>query len=190
MPALVAMNRAAYPDLVEANVVYDEAQIRAHLARFPEGQLVALRDGVIVGALSTLIVRGEDALRPHTWVGITGDGTFATHVPNGDTLYLADVYVGPEAWGTGVGPALYGALRALCIEHGLARIVAGGRMWSYYQTSLSPEEYVAAVRDGAIADRVLTSQLRAGFVVKGILPGYLKDARSRDFATLLEWRAP
>lgn len=190
VPALVAMNHAAYPDLVEANVVYDADQIAAHLRAFPEGQIVAVRGGAIVGAISTLVVRAEDALRPHTWIEITRDGTFASHDPSGDTLYLADIYVGPEAWGTGVGPALYGALKALCVERGLARIVAGGRMWSYFQTSLTPEEYVAAVKRGDIPDRVLTSQLRAGFTVRGILPSYLKDARSRNYATLLEWVAP
>jgi hypothetical protein len=41
-----------------------------------------------------------------------------------------------------------------------------------------------------MTDQVLVSQLRAGFKVKGILPGYLHDWRSRHFATLLEWQNP
>jgi GNAT superfamily N-acetyltransferase len=186
---LVEMNHGAYPDLVEENVVYDAVMIRAHLARFPEGQLVATRDGRIVGALSTLIVRGKHALAPHTWTKITSDGLFTGHDPGGDTLYLADIYVAPEAWGTRVGPFLYEALKGLCREQGLARIVAGGRLWSYSQYAGTPEQYVEAVQRGEIEDRVLTSQLRAGFKVKGILPGYLHDARSRSYATLLEWVA-
>jgi GNAT superfamily N-acetyltransferase len=184
---LVELNRAAYPDLVEENVVYDAGMIRAHLAVFPAGQLVATRDGAIVGALSTMIVRSELALAPHTWIGITHDGSFAGHDPQGDTLYLADIYVDPAAWGTRVGQFLYRALQQLCRAQGLSRIVAGGRMWGLSRFGGTPEQYVAAVESGMISDRVLGSQLRAGFAVRGILPGYLHDARSRSYATLLEW---
>ncbi len=184
---LVEMNHAAYPDLVEENVVYDASMIRSHLAVFPDGQLVATRDGRVVGSVSTLIVRGKHALARHTWTQITSDGRFTDHDPDGDTLYLADIYVAPEAWGTGVGPFLYDALKALCRELGLARVVAGGRMWGYSQFAGTAQQYVEAVQRGEVADRVLTSQLRAGFEVRGVLPGYLHDARSRSFATLLEW---
>lgn len=184
---LVEMNHAAYPDLVEENVVYDASMIRSHLAVFPAGQLVATRDGKVVGSVSTLIVRGKHALARHTWTQITSDGRFTDHDPDGDTLYLADIYVAPEAWGTRVGPFLYDALKALCREQSLARMVAGGRMWGYSQFAGTAQQYVAAVQRGEVEDRVLTSQLRAGFEVRGILPGYLHDARSRSFATLLEW---
>jgi GNAT superfamily N-acetyltransferase len=186
---LVEMNHAAYPDLVEENVVYDASMIRSHLDAYPEGQLVATRDGRIVGALSTLIVRGKHALARHTWTEITADGRFTDHDPDGDTLYLADIYVDPQAWGTRVGPFLYDALKALCRQQGLARVVAGGRMWSFGQFAGTAEQYVEAVKRGEVADRVLTSQLKAGFQVRGILPGYLHDARSRSSATLLEWVA-
>jgi hypothetical protein len=40
---------------------------------------------------------------------------------------------------------------------------------------------------GKRRDRVFTSQLRAGFAYRGILPGYLDDWRSAAFATLLVW---
>ena len=186
---LVRLNHAAYHDLVVENVVYDAPMLRSHLKLFPDGQRVATRDGQIVGALSTLIVRSKHALAPHTWSEITSDGLFTDHDPDGDTLYLADIYVDPKAWGTRVGPFLYQALKTLCREQGLGRVVAGGRMWSYAGFAGTPEQYLAAVKRGEVADRVLTAQLRAGFEVKGILPGYLHDARSRSFATLLEWKA-
>ena len=190
---LVAMNHAAYPDLVEENVVWNEEQLRTHLAVFPSGQLVAERDGVIVGALSTFIVPAStDALAQHTWYEITDNGTFKSHDDRGEPLYLADVYVDPSAWGSGVGAALYTALRDMCRTLGRKRIVAGGRLWAYFEFAqrLRPEEYVAQVIAGQIPDRVLTSQLRAGFAVRGILKNYLQDGRSRSFATLLEWKNP
>ena len=193
IPRLVEMNHAAYPELVEANVVWNEAQLRAHLERFPEGQLVATLDGVPMGAISTFVVPpSRDPMAQHTWLDITDEGTFASHDRRGDTLYLADVYVDPAAWGKRVGEALYTALRDLCVSLGLRRIVAGGRLWGYheYAGAMTAQEYVDAALRGDIRDRVLGSQLKAGFAVRGLLVGYLRDPRSLDYATLLEWVKP
>ncbi len=193
VPRLVAMNHAAYPELVEENVVWNDRQILLHLARFPQGQLIADVGGVPMGAISTFVVaRGRDPLAQHTWLDITDDGTFAGHDPGGDTLYLADIYVDPAAWGKRVGEALYAALRELSLSLGLRRVVAGGRLWGYdeYADRMTPEEYVARVLRGELRDRVLGSQIKAGFAVRGILVGYLRDPRSRDYATLLEWVRP
>jgi GNAT superfamily N-acetyltransferase len=190
VPRLVAMNHAAYPELVQENVVWSAPQLDAHLERFPAGQVVADMGGVAAGAISTFVVPpGRDPVAQHTWLDITDDGTFASHDPGGDTLYLADVYVDPAAWGTGVGQALYAALFKLCVDLGLRRVVAGGRLWGYheYADRIGAEEYVARVLRGEIRDRVLGSQRKAGFEVRGILTGYLRDPRSRDYATLLEW---
>jgi GNAT superfamily N-acetyltransferase len=193
IPRLVEMNHAAYPELVEQNVVWQPAQIAAHLARFQRGQIVAEIDGTIMGAISTFIVPPtRNALMQHTWLEITDEGTFASHDGTGDTLYLADVYVDPAAWGKGVAEALYGALEQLCVDLALRRVVAGGRLWGYheYADRLTAREYVDSALRGDIRDRVLGSQLKAGFRVCGILVGYLKDPRSKDYATLLVWNAP
>jgi GNAT superfamily N-acetyltransferase len=193
VPHLVSLNCAAYPDLIQDDVVWTEPQLQSHLVIFPEGQLLAEEGGRAVGAISTLIVhRDIDPLASHTWLGVTDNGYFLRHDAGGDTLYLADIYVHPDCWGRGVGGALYGALREMCRQHGLRRIVAGGRLWSYGTIAhlMSPETYVARVQRGELSDRVLVSQLRAGFEVRGILPGYLHDWRSRHFASLLEWQNP
>jgi hypothetical protein len=193
VPRLVEMNHAAYPELVEANVVWSAEQLHGHLERFPEGQQVATLDGVPMGAISTFIVPAlRDPMAQHTWLDITDDGTFASHDPRGDTLYLADVYVDPAAWGRRVGETLYGALRDTCVALGLRRVVAGGRLWGYheYAAAMTASEYVEGVLRGEIRDRVLGSQLKAGFAVRGILAGYLRDPRSLDYATLLEWVRP
>lgn len=197
VPRLVALNHAAYPDLVEDGVVFDAAQLTAQQAVFPEGQLVAERDGVVVGAIATLITPSTRSLARHTWAEATSYGTFACHLSRspgdsdsrGDSLYLADVYSDPEAAGTGVGVALYDALFRLCERKNLARVVAGGRLWGYHQAAgtMSPELYADEVMAGKRSDRVFTSQLRAGFSYRGILPGYLDDWRSAAYATLLVW---
>jgi ribosomal protein S18 acetylase RimI-like enzyme len=193
VPRLAQLNHAAYPDLVEEGVVWSEEQLHVHLARFPEGQLVAELDGAPAGAVSTLIVpRKRDPLAQHTWREMTDDGLLTSHDPGGSTLYLVDIYVDPAAWGRGVGPTLYAGLRGLCAQFGLRRIVAGGRLWSYHEYAgrMWPEEYVQRVIDGELHDRVLSSQLRAGYRVRGILDEYLQDPRSCNYATLLEWTRP
>ena len=193
LPRLVEMNRAAYPELVEEGVVWSQPQLETHLRRFPEGQLVAPAAGTIVGAISTLLLPSSfDALAPHTWYEATGHGFFTTHDPSGTTLYLADVYVDPAFQGLGVGRSLYAGLRALCVGLRRANVVAGGRLWGYSDVApaMSAHEYVASVVSRKRFDPVLVSQLRAGFTVRALLPGYLQDARSGDWATLLEWKNP
>ena len=108
IPALIELNRLAYPGLANENVVWGEAHLQSHLRIFPEGQIVAEIDGRIVGAVATLIVdMGSDPLRMHTWAGITDSGYFTNHEPEADTLYGADVYVHPDTRGLGVGHELY-----------------------------------------------------------------------------------
>lgn len=193
VPRLVELNAVAYPDLVEDGVVFDAPQLMAQQSVFPEGQIVVEDEGVIVGAIATLVVPSAVAIAPHTWSGITSHGTFAAHTAShdasADALYLADVYVDPRARGRGIGSALYDALFRLCERRRLARVVAGGRLWGYHEVAhtMTPADYVDDVITGRRTDRVLSSQLRAGFVVRGILDGYLEDWRSASYATHLIW---
>lgn len=193
IPAIVALNRAAYPTLAEDNVVWGEKHLLKHLEIFSRGQLVAEVGKRIVGAASSLIVNlGQDPLRHHTWSGITDSGFFNNHDPNGDTLYGADVCTHPDARGQGVGHALYEARRLLCRQMNLRRILAGGRLWGYsdYADKMSVEEYAHRVVQGEIRDLVLSFQLREGFQFKGVMPHYLTDKRSHNFSSLIEWINP
>ncbi len=193
IPALVALNRAAYPLLAEDNVVWGESHLTSHQRLFPHGQLVAEVRGRIVGAAASLVVHlGSEPLRYHTWAGITDSGYFTNHDLKGDTLYGADVYVHPDSRGHGVGAALYQARRDLCRRLNLRRILAGGRLWNYSEQPVqtTPEEYAQRVAAGEIRDLVLSFQLREGFVLRGVMPNYLKDPRSHNHASLLEWLNP
>jgi predicted amidohydrolase/GNAT superfamily N-acetyltransferase len=191
--ALVQLNELVYPAVANEDVVWGERHLVSHQRIFPQGQLVAELDGRIVGAVATLIVDlGPDPLRPHTWPGITDSGYFTNHDPEADTLYGADVYVHPDARGLGVGAALYEARRALCRRLNKRRILAGGRLWGYTESGggMTPDEYAARVVSGDIRDQVLSFQLREGFVMRSVLPNYIHDARSKNFASLIEWLNP
>jgi len=193
VPALVALNHAAYPDLIVDGAVYEPEQIQAHIACFSRGQLVAELDGKMVGALSTFIPTASiPVLKPHTWLGITDGGMFLRHDPAGKTLYLADIYVDPGVRRRGVGQSLYAALFGLCRSLELDHVVAGGRLWGYSAVAdqMTAEQYVAQVVHGHRTDPVLSSQLRAGFLVRGVMSNYLHDWRSKSYATLLEWSNP
>jgi len=193
VPVLVALNRAAYPALAEENVVWGETHLLSHLRVFPQGQFVAEVRGRVVGACSSLVVDlGPDPLRAHTWSGITDSGYFTNHNHRGDTLYGADVYVHPEARNLGVGAALYEARRRLCRRLNLRRILSGGRLWNYseYADRYSPEEYAQRVAAGELRDLVLSFQLREGFVLRGVMPNYLRDPQSANHGSLLEWLNP
>lgn len=193
IPDLISLNRMAYPDLATEGVIWDEEQLLSHIRVFPLGQMVAILEGKTVGAVSSLIVDlGPDPLRLHTFEGITDGGFFTNHDPTADTLYGADVYVHPEARGKGVGGALYQARRKLCQRLNLRRIVAGGRLFNYrqYADLYTAEEYAERVVAGEIRDQVLSFQLREGFEVRGILPNYLDDEASGNYAAFLEWLNP
>ncbi len=193
IPALVELNRAAYPVLAGENVVWAEPHLRSHQRVFPQGQLVAELGGKVVGAVSTLVVNlGRDPLRFHTWAGITDGGFFTNHDPEGDTLYGADVYVHPDMRGKGVGHALYEARRQLCRRLNKRRILAGGRLWNYHEHAdrMSPEEYAQRVVSGELHDLVLSFQVHEGFVLRGVMPNYLRDPKSRNHASLIEWLNP
>ncbi len=193
IPALIELNRVAYPVLAQENIIWGDAHLRSHQRIFPQGQLVAEVEGRIVGAAATLIVdMGRDPLRQHTWSGITDSGYFTNHDPLADTIYGADIYVHPDMRGRGVGAALYEARRQLCKRLNKRRILAGGRLWNFdeHADKMTVVEYVHRVVSGELRDLVLSFQLREGFVLRGILSNYLRDPKSKNYASLIEWLNP
>jgi hypothetical protein len=84
------------------------------------------------------------------------------------------------------------ARKKLCMRLGLRRIIGGGRIYNYchFKDKMSPHQYAMSVVNNHSFDPVLTFQLTNQFRYIKILPNYLADHRSLNFATLIEWKTP
>ena len=60
IPHLIELNKKAFPTMAEENVVWSERQLSNHQKVFPAGQLVAVVDDQIVGAVASLIRAGGE----------------------------------------------------------------------------------------------------------------------------------
>ncbi len=187
--AVIEMGRLIYP----ASPPWMSGQLASHLKIFPQGQFVAVEacSQRVVGMAASLIVHWEDYDPMEHWRDFTDYGMFTNHDPvRGGTLYGAEVMVLPSEQRRGIGSKLYMARRRLVEEMALLRIRAGARLRGYgrYARRLSAEEYVRKVANGELRDPTLSFQLKEGFHVLAVVPGYLAhDPESLGYAAIIEW---
>ncbi len=191
VPGIIALCGAVYP----GSPPWTEVQLASHLRLFPEGQLVAVdKAGSIIGMAASLVVLWDDYEFTTPWRHFTAHGTFQNHDPvQGRTLYGAEVMVHPGWQGRGVGSRIYQAREVLVRRLGLLRIRAGARLRGYgvLADQISPEEYVRRVVHHELRDPTLSFQLRRGFRVLAVAPGYLiHDPESAGYAAVIEWLNP
>ena len=189
---IVELQKKSFPHMAKEGVIWKKKHLEEHLKIFPQGQFVAEHKGNIIGSCSSLIVTLNPDYKEHTWIEACGDSSFKNHNPKGDTLYAADVSTHPDYRRLGIATKLYDARKQLAIKLGLKRIVAGGRLFNYceYAKKMEPLEYVKKVKRREIKEPVLSFQMRNGFKFIKILPNYLKDSRSLNYATFIEWKNP
>jgi ribosomal protein S18 acetylase RimI-like enzyme len=192
IPKIIELQKKSFPYMHSEGMIWKEESLKSHIRIFPEGQFVAEYEGEIVGSASSLIVNLVPEYKEHTWLEVCGTSRFNNHNPKGDTLYAADVSTHPDYRSLGVGTKIYDARKALTIKLNLRRIIAGGRLFNYceYADKLSPDEYVKMVLEGKIREPVLYFQIKNGFNFIKILPNYIKDSRSLNYATFIEWKNP
>src|SRR5574340_337176 len=192
IPKIIELQKKSFPHMYREGMVWKEEQLESHIRVFPVGQFVAEYTDKIIGSASSLIVNLVPEYKEHTWMEVCGTAQFHNHNPKGDTLYAADVSTHPDYRSLGVGTKIYEARKNLAIKLNLRRIIAGGRLFNYceYADRLSPEEYVKKVLKGEIREPVLYFQIKNGFNFIKILPNYIKDSRSLNYATFIEWKNP
>jgi ribosomal protein S18 acetylase RimI-like enzyme len=192
IPKIIELQKESFPSMLEEGSVWGRRHLQSHVEIFPEGQFCVELDNKIIGSSSSLIIKLPTEYEVHTFSQATGNSLFTTHDPNGDSLYGADISVHPKFRRLGIATMLYKARKDLVIKYNLRRIIAGGRLINYcnYVQKFSPEEYVQHVLDEQISDQVLTFQLKNEFKFIKILPNYIKDSRSLNYATFIEWINP
>jgi len=193
VPKIIDLQKESFPYLARYGNIWHPEELESHLRIFPEGQFVAVEpDGTVVGSASTLIVALDPPYAEHTWKGITADGMFTNHSSNGDSLYGADISTHPKHRHEGIGGMLYDARKELVVKLNLRRMIAGGRLFNYteHADKMSPSEYADKVLKGELKDPVLSFELDNGFKFIKILPNYLDDVRSVNYASFIEWLNP
>lgn len=189
--ALEELQKVCYPTL-HADELLRVEHFASHYRLFPEGQQIAL-DGEQVVGMSTTFRSDIDFAHPdHTFYEIIAGGFFTNHKPQGALLYGADISVHPEHRRRGIASQLYDARKQLIKRLDMQGMVAGGMIpgYRFHCAEMSVEAYVSAVVAGALSDPALTPQLRNGFVVRGVLHDYLRDALLGNDATLIAWFNP
>ena len=190
---IVNLQKLSYPYLAPYGNIWRSEELESHLLIFSQGQFIAVEpDDTIVGSASTFIVSLNPEYVEHTWKDITADGLFTTHIPSGDSLYLADISTHPKHRHEGIGGMIIDRWKELVTELNLRRMIGGGRLFNYteHADKMSPYEYVGKVMKGEIKDPVFSFGLGIGFGFVKILPNYLDDVRSLNYASFIEWLNP
>lgn len=178
----------AYSNMPE--VYWKEHHIQKLVELFPDGQVGIKVDNELAGCALSIIVDHSLVDDRHTYQQVTGNYSFNTHSPDGDTLYGIDVFIRPKYRGLRLGRRLYDYRKELCEKLNLKGIVFGGRIPNYhkYAADISPKAYIEQVRKKDIHDPVLDFQMSNDFHPVKILKGYLEgDKESEEYAVLLEW---
>lgn len=199
--ALEELQRVCFPNLAPSELMTAE-HFRLHQQVFPEGEFVALAadapDGTplpderVVGLGSGFLVDFDFAHPDHAFGEVISGGTYANHDPDGEWYYGADISVHPDYRGFGIGRRLYRARQELVRRLGRRGIVAGGALPGYprYRDRMSVPEYVEKVVAGELQDPTLSFQLANGFEVRGMIRGYIEDAYTDAWASLIVWENP
>lgn len=192
IPKIIALQKESFPYLAADGTIWQAQHLESHINIFPEGQFCAELNGKIIASESSLVISLPSEYEDHTWKQATANGMFTNHTLAGDSLYGADVSTHPDSRGQGVATTLYDARKELAIKLNLRRIIAGGRLFNYceHADKMSAQEYAEKVVKEELKDLVLSFQLKNGFKFIKILPNYMRDSRSLNYATFIEWINP
>ncbi|MBM7563354.1 GNAT family N-acetyltransferase [Paenibacillus sacheonensis] len=189
---MIDIQRQCFPPPFPSELWWNEAQLKEHVTRFPDGALCAELDGRLIGSITGLKVDDEQLHGAHSWESITDGGYIRNHAPHGDTLYIVDICVVPDMRKAGIGKWLMQSMYETVVHLRLKRLLGGGRMPGYHRCAdtISPDEYLSGVVSGRFNDPVISFLLRCGRMPVGTAADYLEDEESRNYAALMEWKNP
>lgn len=188
LDAIQKLMTRAYAPPHGPEAVWRQRSLLLHQTYFPDGQFVVEDEhGQVIATATSMRVDFRKALAPHTWSGITGGGTLATHDPCGNTLYGVNITVDPAHQGRGLARMLYEARIDLARRLGCIAFAAGARIPGYGSMAgnMTAEQYVREVVAKRRFDPTLSKQLHIGFRVAGLLPDYAVDPETLGYAALI-----
>ncbi|MDZ4228019.1 MAG: GNAT family N-acetyltransferase [Candidatus Levybacteria bacterium] len=169
---------------------------KSRMKVFPQGFIIAEKEGVIKGFTTSQIVNYDPEIKK-TWYEITDHGNLVnTHIPSGDSLYVASVSVAPEFQGQGVGTQLIEAQKDLTKRLGLKRLFLGARIPGYDEYckkngDISAEEYaIIKGEKGLSIDPEIRFYNRYGLKQEKVIPEYEPDVPSRNNGIVMVWENP
>lgn len=192
-----ALQPICYPTLAKEEQFTAE-HFLSHIRLFPEGQFMAIdrETGRVVGTTAGFLTCydhiDQEHFQHHKFIDAIAGGWLTNHNPRGNYYYGVDMCVHPDYRGRGIARRLHDARKALCRRLNLKGQVIGGMIPGFadYKQVMTAHEYVRYVQAGLLYDSTLTTQLRNGFVLRGMLQNYLNDPPTDGWSTLLEWRNP
>ncbi|MGM0844863.1 MAG: GNAT family N-acetyltransferase [Bacillota bacterium] len=191
-PGLIRVQQESFPPPFPSDLWWNEEQLSNHIKLFPEGALCIEIEGKIAGSVTGMITQYDANDFKHPWSQMTDDGYINTHHPDGNALYIVDIGVSPRYRGLGLGKALMQSMYEVVIHLQLERLLGGGRMPGYLKAAdkLTAAQYLDAVVQGEMHDKVISFLLHCGRLPVGVIPEYLEDEESRNYAALMEWKNP
>ena len=190
--SLIDIQRECFPPPFPSELWWNAEQLNSHLSYYPEGALCVEIGGQLVGSITGLLTSFDPSQPWHRWEEVTDHGYIRNHNPQGNSLYIVDISVKPAYRKMELGKVLMQAMYDRVIHDNLDRLLGGGRMPGYhkYSSHLSAEEYIEKVLAGELKDSVISFLLRCGRTPVCIIPDYLEDVESHNYALLMEWKNP
>lgn len=189
---LIEVQRESFPPPFPPDLLWNEQQLRNHIALYPQGALCVEIDGEIAGSITGMLTTFDPDHPEHRWDEVTDEGSIRTHNPDGDSLYVVDIGIKPKFRKLKLGRLLMEAMYERVVADGLERLIGGGRMPGYHHHAekLTAEEYSEKVLSGELRDPVISFLLSCGRMPVAVVPDYLDDEESRNYALLMEWKNP
>jgi ribosomal protein S18 acetylase RimI-like enzyme len=188
---VIDLQRMSFPRMASRGEIWEEPELKRYMRLFPEGQFCAQINDKIVGSASSLVITMNPEYKTHTWYDICYDSIEKTHDIHGDTLYDVDISVLPEYRHIGIASRLYSLRKELAIKIGLRRMIGGGRLSNFYKycSHMNAQQYLKMVTNIEIEEPALNCQIKNGFQIVKLLPNYLPDEDSLNYAAFIEWKS-